>query len=104
MSLKSEQEVVNREYDGGEWSNIITSGGNQSVVTGSGRLHGIMFNAAPTSAGRIFDGTTSAGSTIASWPASLAAGTFYRYNLKYSTGLVVSAGSADTDITVIYFK
>jgi hypothetical protein len=116
LPLQSVQELLNAQLDGStagtgtlrvsaiagfSYSNITVSA-QTTVKSAAGLIHGVSINTSPTSAGRLYDNTVSGGSVIASYPASVAAGTFYQFDAKFSTGLTVSTGSSDTNITVIY--
>ncbi len=82
--------------------NIATSA-QTTVKSSPGILFGVMINSSPTSAIRLYDNIVSGGTVIATFPASVAAGTFYGpMPSKLVSGLVVSTGSADTNITILY--
>src|SRR3990167_5777398 len=100
MLLKSIQEIINAQ-ENTSYNNIATSA-QTTVKDSPGFLRGVMVNASPTSAIRLYDNTVSGGSTIATIPASVGAGTFYQFGLRFGTGLTVSSGSSDTNITIIY--
>lgn len=110
--LKSVQEIFNAHLDpqttlrisaiaGFDYLNITTSA-QTTVKSSAGTLHGVMINSVPTSAIRLYDNTVSGGTQIATIPASIAAGTFYRYDIRFGTGLTISSGSTDTNITISY--
>lgn len=110
MPLISVQEILNAQNDAdvdmprheaASYSTITTSA-QTTVKSGAGVLFGVTFNAANTSAIRAYDNTVSGGTTILTIPASTAAGTNFRYGLKFSTGLTISSGSSDTNITITY--
>lgn len=88
---------------GNSWTNIAVSGGNQNIKNSAGFLHGILFTANNLSAVRLYNGTTSAGATIATFPVSgMDAGPFFELDLNFDTGLTISAGSSNTDVVVMY--
>ena len=110
MSLLSIQEIVNAQHDtdvdvqrvdAKSFVNIATSA-QTTVKSGAGILGAIQFNANNTSAIRLYDNTVSGGTTIATIPASVGAGSLFIYNLKLNNGLTLSSGSSDTNITLTY--
>lgn len=84
------------------FSNITTSA--QTVVkSGAGVLHGIAVNAQNISAMAAYDNTVSGGTTIFTLGASAqTGGPFYTFDLNFATGLVISTGSSNSNITVVY--
>lgn len=88
-------------YEATSYSTITTSA-QTTVKSDAGVLVGITTNVALTSAVRCYDNTVSGGTTILTIPAATAAGTNFRYGLKFSTGLTVSTGAAADNITVMY--
>lgn len=87
---------------GNSYSNIALSA-QTTVKSGAGFLHGISFNSNNVSGLRLYDNTVSGGTVIATLPTSgMTAGPFFQYDLEFSTGLTISSGSSNTDITVIY--
>jgi len=98
--LKSIQELENAR-ENTSYSNITTSA-QTTVKSAAGFLHGVMVNASPTSAVRFYDNTVSGGDTIATIPGSQAAGSWYQFDVRFGTGLTVSSGSADTDVTISF--
>lgn len=88
---------------GWNYTNISTSA--QTVIDSSpGLLHGILFNANNISAIALYDNTVSGGTTIATLPTSgLNSMPFYGpLDIQYQNGLVVSSGSTNTNITVVW--
>lgn len=87
---------------GNSYSNIALSA-QTTVKSGAGFLHGITFNSNNISAVKLYDNTVSGGTAIATLPTSgMTAGPFFQYDLNFSTGLTISSGSSNTDITVMY--
>jgi len=110
MPLLSVQELLNSQHDtdvsiprkDAASYTTITVSAQTTVKSAAGVLVGITLNASPTSAIRCYDNIVSGGTTILTIPAAAAAGNNYRYGLKFSTGLTVSSGSADTNVTIMY--
>lgn len=100
LKFRTVQELENAR-ENTSYSNIATSA-QTTVKSEAGFLAGVMVNASPTSAIRFYDNTVSGGTTIATIPASVGAGTFYQYGLRFENGLVVSSGSSDTNLTIMY--
>lgn len=87
---------------GNSFSNIAVSA-QTTVKSAAGFLHAIAVNAQNVSAIRLYDNTVSGGTTIATLPASAQTnGPFYPFDLNFATGLTISTGSSNTDITVMY--
>ena len=84
------------------YTNIALSA--QTVVkSGAGILHGIAVNSQNISGMKLYDNTVSGGSVIATLTTSaMTGGPFYTFDVNFATGLVVSTGSSNTDITVSY--
>ena len=110
MPLITVHELLNSQHDSdisvprhyaASYSSITTSA-QTTVKSAAGALMGITMNALNTSAIRCYDNIVSGGTTILTIPASTAAGTNFKYGLKFATGLTVSSGSSDTNITIIY--
>lgn len=110
-ALKSIQELMNGYTDTDTslpvWENgsyrTISTSAQTLVKSGPGALFGIMLNTTLVSAVRLYDNTVSGGTTVLTIPAAAAAGTNYRYGLKFATGLVVSSGAAADNFTIIYY-
>lgn len=104
MSLNSnysEAEAV-KALMGNTYVNIATSA-QTLVKTGPGFLHGISFNAQNISAVALYDNTVSGGALIATiGPSAQTGGSFYELDLNFNTGLFISSGSTNTNITAIY--
>lgn len=108
--LKSVQELMNAYTDATTnvpvWESAnyqtITTSAQTTVKSSAGVLVGLTTNVALTSAVRCYDNTVSGGTTILTIPASTAAGTNFRYGLKFSTGLTVSSGAAADNFTITY--
>ncbi len=110
MPLISVQEILNAQHDtdvdvsrenAASYQSITTSA-QTTIKSGAGVLFGITLNTTLVSAVRCYDNTVSGGTTILTIPATAAAGTNYRYGLKFNTGLVVSSGAAADNFTVMY--
>ena len=87
---------------GNSYNNITTSA-QTTVKSGATFLHGITCNADNISAIRVYDNTVSGGTTVLDLPTScMTAGPFFQYDAELTTGLTVSTGSTNTNITVIY--
>ena|SRR3990167_5215331 len=87
---------------GNSYSNI-TGSAQTTVKSGAGFLHGIQFNSNNVSGLKLYDNTVSGGTAIATLPTSgMAALGFFQYDLNFATGLTISSGSSNTDITVMY--
>ena len=87
---------------GNSYTNIALSA-QTAVKSSAGFLHAIAVNSQNISAIRLYDNTVSGGTTIATLPASAqTTGVFYEFDLNFATGLVISTGSSNTDITVMY--
>lgn len=87
---------------GNTYTPITTSA--QTVVKGNpGFLHGITFNSQNISSVALYDNTVSGGTTIATFgPSAQTGGPFYQFDLAFLTGLVVSSGSSNTNITLMW--
>lgn len=72
------------------------------VKGGNGVLLGIVLNAATTGTVEVYDGTDALGTLIGTIPASVAAGTWFAYQCRFSTGLTIVTDNAADDITVTY--
>ena len=110
MPLISVQEILNAQNDSdvsvprneaASYRSITTSA-QTTVKSGAGVLVGLATNVALTSAVRLYDNTISGGTTILTIPAATAAGTYFKYGLKFSTGLTVSTGAAADNLTIMY--
>ena len=108
--LISIQEIQNANWDtdvdaplsdGYSYTNITTSA-QTLVKSGAGFLKHIVIGESPTSAVRLYDNTVSGGTTIGDIGAATADGITVQYGLKFDNGLVISSGSSDTNITIIY--
>lgn len=87
---------------GNSYVNIALSA-QTTVKSGAGFLHGIQFNADNISSVRLYDNTVSGGTVIATiGPSAMTALGFFQYDLNFGTGLTISSGSSNTDITVMY--
>ena len=99
-TLRTIQELENAR-ENTSFLNITTSA-QTSVKLEAGFLERVLINSTPTSAVRLYDNTVSGGTIIATISASVGAGNNYKIGARFDNGLVVSSGSSDTDITVIY--
>lgn len=84
---------------GSNYRNITTAATTQ-VKGRSGILKRITVNTTAAGAITVYDSTTGAGSTIATFPISATVGT-YDYNARFLNGLTIVTAAA-SDITVIY--
>lgn len=100
MQLKTVQELENAKENNS--FNNITISAQTTVKDSAGFLNLVTLNTSPTSAIRFYDNTVSGGTVIATIPGSATAGNSYPFQVHFSTGLTVSSGSANTDITISF--
>jgi hypothetical protein len=79
----------------------ITSATNQVISTTAGILHAIVLNTAAAGSIIIYDGNHTTGTIIGTIKASAGEGT-YLYDVVFKTGLEITTGHADLDVTVVY--
>lgn len=104
VSAKSNDGALLRvsSLQGYSFNHLITSGGNQLIKSGAGLLHTITVNAPRLSGVTLYNNTVSGGTTIGRISADAATGRTFIYDVIFGTGLVVSAGSSDVDLTISY--
>ncbi len=98
------QNILARDYPlGFNYTNIATSA-QTLVSSGPGILRGVAFNSNNVSAGTIYDNTVSGGTVIASFPASAMTAPIFLgpLDVLFNNGLVVSTGSGNTNLTIMY--
>lgn len=88
-------------FEGGYTYNNISTSAQTVVKSSAGVLGLVALNATLVSAIRGYDNTVSGGNILFTIPASTAA-TSIRYDVRFSTGLVVSSGAAADNITIMY--
>jgi hypothetical protein len=86
---------------------VDTSGGatTNQVLTGKGRLQGILVTTVGTGVVTVYDGTSTAGTIVAVVPASQAVGwlpNFPAHGVPVKAGLFVSTVAAGPKITLVY--
>lgn len=81
------------------FTNIATAT-TTTVKSGSGHLHTLVINTTAAGAITVYDNTAGSGTKIATFPASVAVGT-YIFDCAFSTGLTIVTAAA-SDITVTY--
>lgn len=81
----------------------ITTSAQTVVKSGAGTLHGVAVTANNISGMAFYDNTVSGGTTIFTLPASaMNISPFFQFDTNFTTGLVVSSGSSNTNIVVSY--
>jgi len=77
----------------------ITTATTTTVDSGPGVLHGLSINTTAAGAITIYDSLTATGTKIATIAASPAIGSYFEYDVSYSTGLtIVTAGASDITV------
>lgn len=79
----------------------IAGGGNTLVVRGPTHLHSVIVNTASTGTIVVYDGTTTAGTKVATIVAPTV-GSNLKYDVEVSGGLFVTCNDGTSDITLSY--